>query len=127
VCVCARPSVHTCVCVCMHACVRIYLFIYLLWLSKACHLTETFRVRLLMCYCVLFKGLNIQKVPWNVDLSTDACQLSMYTGVMNALSPSELCCVHPITGEPVINFIFHHLFAISQRYFIYSFCYFSES
>jgi hypothetical protein len=57
-------------------------------------------------------------MPWKVDLSTDFCQLSMCTGVLNVLSTSELCCMNPLTGEPIINFMFHRLFAISQRYIL---------
>lgn len=66
--------------------------------------------------CVLFQGLKHQIVPWKVDLSSDPCQLSLCSGVLNALSISELCGTHPVTGEPIINFTFHHLFDISKRY-----------
>jgi hypothetical protein len=41
------------------------------------------------------------------------------SGVLNVLSIAELCDVHPMTGEPIINFVFRHLFDISKRYSIY--------
>jgi hypothetical protein len=68
--------------------------------------------------CVLFQDLKNQEVPWKVDLSSDPCQLSLCSGVLNALSISELCGVHPMTGEPIINVVFHHLFVISKRYVV---------
>jgi hypothetical protein len=77
---------------------------------------ETVRYDFGCATCVLFQGLKNQIVPWKVELSSDLCQLSLCSGVLNALSISELCGVHPMTGEPIINFIFHHLFDISKRY-----------
>jgi hypothetical protein len=76
---------------------------------------------------ISFQGLENRKMPWKVDLSAISCQLNVWIGMLNVLSTSELCYKHLVTGEPVINFIFYHLFDISKRYFVYSFHKFRES
>ncbi|KAJ4445663.1 hypothetical protein ANN_12347 [Periplaneta americana] len=61
------------------------------------------------------KTIKKLEMPWRVDLSTDVCQLSIYCGMLNVLSASELGCLHPDTGTPVIHFIFRQLYEIGQR------------